>query len=310
MILRWCFMIPTLLLFSLCCGGGGGGGSSLAGGDGISGTGDFALSKMELASDSYGSGNTNDFTLNTLAPIIRLQFDTPLPDHPENYFKVTLLDLNLQQSLEAEAGSLAFQTLKVAKGSSGKDLYLHVPKSSALNSSGYELRPGHHYRYTITPVNKKLFLNGVETAQLEGYLRVKNITLTYLGDFEKRDSLVNDRDYLLGMGTLQPEFIIHSRFPLSGDNIENGPLSGLSVSFAGLQLLKNNNSFSYIEVLNHSSTSTHIKIAKSPLTWGQSFSLAIQPQSASMVTDVGTRAITSDDLPTSLSISTQTQPGL
>ena len=299
------FILALVLLSSICCGGGGSS-SSLAVGDGISGTGDFALSKVNLASDSYGSGANNDFTVNTLAPIIKLHFDHELPEHPENYFKITMLDLNLQQSIEAEAGSAAFNALRIVKGSSGKDLYLNLPKKPTVDSNGYELRPGHHYYYTITPVAKKLFVDGVQVPRIEGYLRVRNLTLTYLGDFDKGDSLINDSDFLLGMDTLQPEFIIHSKFPLAGGNVVEGPLAGMSVSLGGLQLLKSNG-FSVIEVLGSSSTSTHFRLNENILSWGQSLNLTITPKSSKFMTEQGDRDIVQDDLPSSLSLVTQTR---
>lgn len=301
------WILALLLLSSLCCGGGGS--SSLAVGDGISGTGDFALSKVNLVSDSYGSGANNDFTVNTLAPIIKLNFENELPEHPEKYFKITMLDLNLQQSIVAEAGSEAFNALRIVKGSSGKDLYLNIPKKPTGDSTGYELRPGHHYYYTITPVDKKLFINGVQIPKLEGYLRVRNLTLTYLGDFEKGDSLTNDSDFLRGMDTLQPEFIIHSKFPLAGGNVIDGPLSGMSVTLGGLQLLKSNG-FSVIEILGSSSTSTHFRLNENILSWGQSLNLSITPKSSKFITEQGDRAIVQDDLPSTLSLVTQSQQSL
>lgn len=220
-----------LLLLPLCCGGATPA-SSLAGGDGISGTGDFQLSKLSFAHESYGSVKGSDMMVTSLAPIIVARFAEPLPPEPKSFFRVTLVDLLEEQSLVSNPGSAFFDALQVVRGADHRDLYLHLPKTDGLGFERYELKPGGRYHFKVEHLAGGEFFVGDHLSPVfEGHLTVSDMTITYLGDFSTGDALVNDGDALTGLASLRPEFIIHSNrdFPVQ----DRGPLSALSFEIFG-----------------------------------------------------------------------------
>jgi hypothetical protein len=310
---RAIFHISCLSLFlflSLCCGGGGGGTPIASAGDGISGTGDFSLSKVDLAHENYGSGANNDFTVNTLSPILHLKFDQALPASPETLFQVELTDLGSHQSLLATPGSVALKSLSVVPGKDLREFYIHISKSADLTPSQLELKPGNHYRYVVSPIEgHRLMQNGAELKNITGYLRVKNVTMTYLGDFTNGDTTVIDGGHLQGLKTLEPEFMIHSRYPLSQQLEGDNPLSLMALSLGGVQVLKPFSKPNFISILDSNATSVHIKLTQSPLVWGQSLELKVQPKSVNWSTEEGERAVQSSDMPSKLVLETQQDLG-
>lgn len=305
------FFLVLVLFLSLCCSGGGGGASPLAStGDGISGTGDFSLSKVALAHENYGSGANNDFTVNTLSPILHLQFDQPLPASPETLFNVQLTDLGSMQSLLATPGSEALKTLSVVSGKDHREFYVHISKGTDLAPSTLELKPGNHYRYVVSPINGHLlYQNGVVLENITGYLRVKNVTMTYLGDFAKGDATVKDGGHLRGLQTLEPEFMIHSRYPLSQSLEGHNPLDLMALSLGGVQVLKPQFKSSFISILGSNATSVHIKLTRSPFIWGQSLELKVQPKAVQWSTEDGDRDVQPSDMPSKLVLETQQDLG-
>lgn len=304
-------LISTLLIFGLCCGGGGSGTPSLANGDGISGTGDFKLSKVDLAHDSYGSGANNDFEVNTLAPVLHLTFSNDILGKPENLFKVKMTDLNINQSIEATPGSAALNSLQIVSGKTGKDFYIHIPKSKKADLGKFELRPGHHYRFEVSAVDgQRLIQNGASASSVSGYLRVKNVTLTYAGNFINGDTLIRDDAHLRGIKSLNPEFLIHSRYPLASSSADASPLDIVQMNVGGVQVLKSDSSTNYFEVLEKTSTFSRIRLAPSSIYWGQSIELQVQPRSVRWITDSGIRSVDDKDVPNKLTIETELVPEL
>lgn len=302
------FILLGVASLSLCCSGGGGSGSALShSGDGISGTGDFKLSKVSLSHESFGSGNQLDFELNSLAPILRLSFQEPLGASPREMFKVSVTDLNLQQSIELLPGQKNIHSLKLVQGEDQRDFYIHIEKSASLVPGQFELRPGHHYRYVVEAIDgKTLEHNGVVVGEISGYLRIKNLTFTYLGDFENGDTLVRDGQYLQGIQSLEPEFLVHSRYPIEGLPSEQGPLSILDLSIGGLKVLKpDSEDHKFLTILESNSTSTRLKLDKAPLSWGQKIELQVKPKVARWLTESGEREISQADVPSILTLETR-----
>jgi hypothetical protein len=269
--------IACLLLFSLCCGGGSGS-SSLASGDGISGTGDFELSKVSLVDESYGTGDGQDFTVSTLAPILVARFSENLPEEPKALFKITLTDLELNRSIVANPGSRFHDLIQIARGADYRDLYVHIPKTDDVTIGDYELKPGGEYHFKVEHTEGGQFIvEGEREPHFEGYLRVKDLTLTYLGDFELGDALVKDGDALLGVASLKPEFLIHSRYDFSDET--RGPLDALAFEVSGL-VLDGEELLSYLDVESVTSRATKIVLSQIPFGAGSDLDFNVLPSSA------------------------------
>lgn len=295
--------ILVLALFALACSGGGGGGGVAANGDGISGTGEFKLSKIDLAHASYGEGDYGDFVLNSLSPVLKVELGSPIDGDPRDLFEITLQDLTGGGTLTVGPGEDELQNVIIESGQDGSSFYLEVGKAASLNLGTYELQPGHHYRYVIRPVSGGGFeVDGERQEELEGYLRLRHVTITYLGNLKEGDGLVRD-GVLKGIATLQPEFMIHTDFDLESDSLPLGPLSLLELKLGSLPLLKSGSEL--IEVLDLDTSAVHVKVNAAPLDWGGDYDLSVEPKEVSVLLDDESLNLVDDHVPGTLRLEMQ-----
>jgi hypothetical protein len=301
-------VVFTILAISLACGGGSaGGGAGLANGDGISGTGSIQLSKVGLASESYGSGNHLSFELNTLAPILVVEFAQVQESDPNKNFRITLADLQQNQSLTILGGEGSPSNLFFKPGSDGRTYYIHLSKSKNLTTAQTELKPGGHYRFSIESLSGQSFLfNGESVSKLSGTLSVKDLTLTFLGDFRNGESLVRLDDQLKGIGSLTPEFLIHTNLPLPDSDLGRslGPLSLIDIRFGNTSLLKAGTD--YVEILEVHRHAVLIRVKNAPFYWGGQYKLDVLPKSTD---ETGfALPLSSKNIPTVLQLQLQNSP--
>jgi hypothetical protein len=308
--MKWPLLFMRAICVGLCiaisvsCGGGSGG--ALANGDGISGTGSVALSKVGLAADSYGSGSNLSFELNTLAPILVVEFQETQENDPNDNLRITLTDLQQNQSLTILGGDGSPSNLSFKPSSDGRTFYIHLAKSKSLETLDTELKPGGLYRFTIESLDGSNFLYQDEsTAKLTGTLSVKDLTLTYLGEFDKGDSLVRLGNDFRGIGSLNPEFLVHTNIPLpNSESVDSlGPLTLIDIRFGNTSLLKS--SSEYFEVLEVQSTAALVRVKDSPFYWGGNYDLDVLPK-----LNAGNPGndVTSEQIPARLQLELQDSP--
>ncbi len=289
------FCACLLLLLSLCCGGASS--ANALAGDGISGTGDFELSKLSVVDETYGSVDGTEVTVSSLAPIIVARFVEALPPQPKGLFKVTLIDLLGGQRLVSTPGSAFSEAIEVVRGADHRDLYLHLPKGDGLALGLYELRPGGHYHFKVEHLEGGEFLvEGQRSPVFEGKIRVLDLTITYLGDFSRGDALVKDGDALAGVASLRPEFLIHSSYDFSVQ--ERGPLSALAFEIFG-SVFSGTALEQFLEVEEVSTRGTKISFYPQVFSPGMDLALKVLPL------DAASGQLASQELPSILKLEFQ-----
>ena len=298
--------LPLIMVLASAFACGGGSQKDLANGDGISGTGSIQLAKVGLASESYGSGNQLSFELNTLAPILVVEFSQVQESDPNDNLRITLTDLQQNQSLTILGGEGSPSNLFFKPSQNGLNYYIHLSKSKDLESLQTELKPGGLYRFTLESLNDQTFIyEGEVVSELSGTLSVKDLTLTFLGDFENGESLVRLDEGLRGIGSLTPEFLIHTNQPLPDSPLADaqGPLSLIDIRFGSTSLLKTGTEF--LELLDVRDNAALIRVKDAPFYWGGKYNLSVLPR---ILDGHALETLSSNQIPNQLQLELQDSP--
>ncbi len=169
------------------------------------------VSSFTLANSNYGSKmvNTNNFKINTLAPVFKVVLSSAL---------TTTFDNLVTVSITSPTGSISNTTLSataapVTSVADGKIYYLFVKKSSSTTLGDNELNPGTAYSYSIAPKSGvTLYYNSASSASVTGTITTDDLTVTYPVATPAL-AMVSSTAVVLAETT--PVFLFHSKNPIA-----------------------------------------------------------------------------------------------
>lgn len=300
-----------ILSLSLACSSGGGG-DSIANRGGISGTGDVSLSKsihinsFELAHQSYGARTKSTFSLNTLAPVFKIQAENVNESNFHEILSIQLTDSSTANSIQLENlndhARIVYQTEEQA-------FYIFIFKSNSISLDQYNLKPGHIYTYAVTAKNNYELIYDHSNIHLAGSFETKNITFTYPHQKSSIDSMVYVANApLTGIDSLNPNFLIHSKYEIVGFDSSlihsgYGITDQLKVVVNGHNLFK----AGYSNLTFEEGTPKALKIkVTSGLSKGLEYRLQLQSSNLKVKTETqSTRIVTTQELPQTMLIHTK-----
>jgi hypothetical protein len=302
--------LGVLFVLSIACGSSGG--SSIANRGGISGTGDPSLlgkpivvESFELAHESYGLRTKGLFNLNTLAPVFKVK--------ATGFEKDQFKDVILMKFTDVESGqSTTLNNLedfaRFVSVDTDNTFYIYLFKSDTLSLKDTELKPGHEYTYSIEANTGYSFSYDTNIVYPTGSIITRNFTFTYPHQKANSDSMVHVQGApLSGIDSLTPDFLIHSKYPISSFN-QNAPdgkfgiFDKLSVLVNGTNLFKVGGS--QYEFSSVSSTAIKIKITNG-LTRGAQYQLKIESNGLQMNGRDSVVNVNSADIPSTMFIHTK-----